>query len=89
MKPEEAKRGVRVRCIHDYSQTKRRPTDPWSPEQLSLPKKSKVYTIRDIIIAGDGDFGLLFLEIQNPIFFHDIGGNREPCFGLSRFEVVE
>ena len=86
MRLEEAKRGVRVRCVNDHFVT--RSTDPIRVTGLSLPKEGQVYTIREAVQAYRGEWGIRFLEIKNPILHHDIGGNQEATFSLDRFEVV-
>ena len=85
MKLEDAKRGARVRCANGHFHSRR--TDPFSVEDISLPREGQVYTIREVVETAEG-VGIRFLEVQNPQFRHDVGGTEEPCFGLNRFEIV-
>lgn len=87
MERNQAAKGLVVRCIDGNFHTRR--TDPVRVEELSMPKEGQDYTIREVVVAGDGQDGLLFLEVQNPAIMHDIGDLREPCFSLWRFEVVQ
>jgi hypothetical protein len=87
MQESDARRGVRVRCTNGTF--KRDPDLPFGPEDISLPKKGQVYTIREVVQTAVSRPALRFLEVQNPCFRHTIGGLEEPAFSLSRFELAE
>ena len=78
--------GQKVRCIADKFDF----NSSWMPKEyhdITLPKKGKYYTVRDVVITDFG-VGLRLLEIVNPVIHHDIGGDREPIFGTNRFLIV-
>lgn len=87
MRAEDAVRGAKVRCVDDYFMP--RSTDPFrNNSQLSLPRRDRIYTVRERVETEEND-GVLLLEIQNRTFDYDIGGTNEVCFSLDRFELVD
>lgn len=80
------KRGQKVLCVDGSA--KKRLSDPFDPEDITIPEEGEIYTIRDVIFTKYG-VGLRFEEIHNPIFQHAEGGYQEPCFLIGRFEIVE
>lgn len=86
MKLRDAKPGVVVTCIGSFTAKKHDPFQDIS--EIKVPQKGQNYTIREVIQTADGDYGLRFEEIRNRKFWHQKGGNQEPCFSLKRFRCV-
>jgi hypothetical protein len=56
-------------------------------QQVNLPVKGKIYTIRKIRDLGDGP-ALLLEEINNPIATDIRGRTAEPAFFIHRFREL-
>ncbi len=79
-------KGDKVRCLHTVE---RLDTDlPYAMDELSLPVKGRIYTVRDIVTTPAHGDGLRFLELQNQTFLHDHVGAEEPCFSPDMFELI-
>ncbi len=76
--------GRRIRCIDDHFQSDR--SLPFDPEDINLPEKDSLYTVREVVDTGHG-VGIRLEEVKNKeYFFSNIRGYEEPVFGLGRFE---
>lgn len=79
-------KGDRVRCLHSVQ---RLDLDlPYFMDELSLPVKGRIYTVREVVTTPAHGDGLRFLELQNRTFAHDEVGEEEPCFSPDMFELV-
>lgn len=58
---------------------------PKEYREMITPKRGIEYTIRDLVDTGYG-LGVRLVEIVNKRVRHDIGGNQEPVFMLTRFQ---
>jgi hypothetical protein len=79
MLPIDTKRGTKVICIDDSGMG--------HYDLNSKPRKGQIYTVREIV-PTQREHGVRFLEIQNPTVDYDIGGIHEPCFSLTRFQLL-
>ncbi len=87
MRQEDAKSGVKVRCVDDTFTSRK--IDPVSVHDLNLPKEGEFYTIREVVDTYEGHPpGLLFVEVINRKYNYKKGGYNEPCFSLNRFELA-
>jgi hypothetical protein len=82
----EFKKADRVICINDQFQPDRQ--HPFLYSEISLPKKGRIYTVREVVQTPLHGEGLRLLELQSPTYRHDIGGVEEPCFSPSRFRIM-
>ncbi|KTS30905.1 hypothetical protein NS228_05940 [Methylobacterium indicum] len=80
--PAPFSRGQRLICVDGHFAPD--PEVPYRGDDLSVPKEGRVYTVRECVMTERG-WGVRFLELQNPVFHHDIGGRHEPAFSLGRF----
>ncbi len=78
------KQGDKVICVNGKFES--RETDPFTKEQLNLPKNGRVYTVRQKVETDYG-FGIRLVEVINSRFYHDQGGLQEPSFDVNRFEL--
>lgn len=88
MRVEDVKSGVRVRCTNDRFKSYGPDFYKIKIENLSLPRKGQIYTIRKVCKKDDLT-GIRLSEIKNSQFKNDTGKKEEPCFSLSRFELVK
>ena len=84
-------KGAKVRCLDGTFFFD--PRLPYKPEEIRLPDKGEVYTVRLVVETFGGIPGVLLEEIINEEFSHidpNDGTKRvmcEPIFTLLRFET--
>lgn len=79
------KKGDKVICIADKVIFDKH--TPREYRSIELPKKRKLYTIREVV-KNDYGTGIRLEEIKNPKIYHDQGGLQEPMFSTARFELA-
>ncbi|MFP4656738.1 MAG: hypothetical protein ACLFNK_04130 [Candidatus Woesearchaeota archaeon] len=76
--------GRKIRCIDDHFSSDKEL--PFEPEEINLPEKNELYTVREVIDTGHG-IGLRLEEIDNERYwFGNVRRYEEPVFGIHRFE---
>lgn len=87
MLSENVEKGTKVLCtngtFHEDVEL------PFSVDEINLPKKGDIYTIRNIEESFGLEVGVRLQEIKNRKFHFDFGGYKEPIFSLQRFKLVE
>jgi hypothetical protein len=86
MLPENVKKGDMVTCINAVFYEDLR--SPFRLQDLQLPKKNEIYTVRCIEYSFSGGVGVRLEEIINKEYRDIFGRPKEIIFSLRRFELV-
>jgi hypothetical protein len=85
---EEIKVNSVVICMDTWSE-ENDPELPFKIDEITVPKKGKEYTIRELITTDYGT-GIKLVEITNPKFYFDnIKRHEEPIFAIEQFQLKE
>lgn len=83
---DRIKKDDKVKCVDAYFVDD--PELPFFAGEIRLPKKGKIYTVRDIVDTGYG-IGVRLAEIKNRKFYFDnIKKHQELVFAIERFKRV-
>jgi hypothetical protein len=86
MLPENVNKGTKVICIDEAFSVFI--VAPFTLQDLQLPKKNEIYTVRCIEYSFSGGVGVRLEEIVNQEYPDGFGRLKEILFSLQRFNLV-